>query len=695
MKKIQRIFAVLLAAALLSGCSISAQQMLLLSSVGNTKFIRKIETPTSTPQPTATPKPTSTPKPTATPFVRTGKSEIVLLTGMTSTYTVDQMHAALDGKPVLLRNSCMDKLLDCDLSFLYEVIDFAVLKGITWVELPLTEEEYAAIKSKLCDEDLFPIMYPFLHSLQITKRLGSYYRINFSFRRRGSLNDAEILKQYAQARNAALDIVKSMPAFSKKNDQTKLFYLYSYITHFVKYSERSNYWDVRGSCPLYDALVERDTVCAGFAYAFAYLCEMAGIDAQWVHVYNSRNDDGHHAVVIATLQGALTKSYWFDPTWDAGRNLTGFEFFGISDADMFRDHDGIYATRYPRSYYPSKCSDLSSSPADRTNSRWFYWDFDTMTLRGKILNSNRIKAGRYCISSKLNQNYVLEISGSSSKNGGNAQIWYNNFTDNQQFDLIQDGDGFVFKNRSSKLVLDVERARAVSGTNVQQYEKNGGSHQRWIIKPCDGKDYESGYYYIVSDLGDRKLYLEVAGDKASGGANVRIASFTGKDNQKWRFTEVNKSSVSDGRYIVTSALSNNSALTVDYFSRKEGANAQIYYGQDNDSSFANYQKFDVCKVSGGYVLKCIGSELVLSIQSSSLPTKNVVQKAYGYYSVQKWTLQSAGNGYFFIKSAGGNYYLEVAGTNAADGANVQAAAYTGKDNQKWRFNLISELDVYS
>ncbi len=680
MRTIKRVFAALLAVIMIGSGSLSAyaEEGPRAETIRTDRVAMDQK---STPQPTAAPKPE-----------RTGKTKFSLIvSGQKKEYTIDQMHSALGGNIVLLRNSYMDKLVKTDMSFLYEVMDFAVLNLTTKAVIPLTDEEYQTVRDQLRRDYFIQIMFPTLSTFNITNNRDGTYEISFSFNKyndnnSGNDTDEDVAEKHVQARKVALDIVRNMPSFSKKNDFTKAFYLYSYVTHYIHYTEREYWKNGRGTFLLYDALVEHDTVCAGFAYAFAYLCQLAGIDAIWVHVYNSYADDGHHAVVIARtviIEARKDKDYhWFDPTWDEGNNLSGFEYYGVSDEFMFRHHDGIYTLMYSHSYYPDCRSDIPYSPVNKANSSFYYWDFDTMKLRERI--SHTITAGRYCISSMMDQNRVLEIGGYSKENGGNAQIWYNGFIDFQQFDLIKDGDGFIFKNRGSSRVLDVEWGNAVSGTNVQQYEKNHTAAQRWIIKSAD---YENGTYYIVSDLGDRKLYLEVDGSSASDGANVRVASYTGKENQKWRFTEVNKSSVSDGRYAVTTAVDNNWALTTTNYNKKDGGNVQVYWYQQPRFSHIDFQRFDVYRVSGGYdVFKICGSGLALTVDSGNTSTRNVVQKRYAATNDQKWTMKNAGNGYFYVKSASG-YYLECSGNN------IQAGKYTGNDNQKWRFNLLMDLEV--
>ena len=62
-------------------------------------------------------------------------------------YSLSEMRSALGGKPVLLRNSCMDLEADCDMTPLYEAMDFAILKGAVQITVPLTREQYETAQS--------------------------------------------------------------------------------------------------------------------------------------------------------------------------------------------------------------------------------------------------------------------------------------------------------------------------------------------------------------------------------------------------------------------------------------------------------------------------------------------------------------------------------------------------------------------
>lgn len=312
--------------------------------------------------------------------------------GREVSYSRDEMRSALGGNMVLLRNSSMDGIIDCDMTPVYEAMDFAILKGAVKIRTPLTPEQFEAAQSwrdlQLTDalpgvnpeayawDNYYKILFPTLEMFWISDNFDGTYNIQFGFIGGSNGNTHEdIAEAIAKGREEALRIVKSIPSFCN-TDFNKLEFLYDYITHYVKYYDNSlwalSYYDDRVHVHLlYDALISKETVCAGYAYAFAYLCELAGLDARYVSMesYNPDNTETH-AVVIAKEGDSY---HWFDPTWDAGKDQIkdGFEYFGISDNRMFYNH--IYA----RSYYPRKL--YPECPNNISKRRTGYWDFDTMT----------------------------------------------------------------------------------------------------------------------------------------------------------------------------------------------------------------------------------------------------------------------------------------------------------------------------
>ena len=399
------------------------------------------------------------------------KITLIYNNGTEKTYTLDEMRSAIKGTVVLLRDSCMDDAAGCDMTVVYNAMDFAFLKGAMKASIPLTTAQYNTIQNVWLKNDFFEQLYPTVEQdiFRAVPASDGRYTISFGFNVNARVEDQNaydkaMRTKFMSARDKALEIVSRMPR-SCNTDYKKVEYLYDYMTSRVIYYS----FDLHGNqyynsgdvvCLLYDALIRHETVCAGFAYTFAYLCELAGIDAQYVTTWTGSESDPSHEVVIAEVDG---KNYWFDATWDCGNYQTGFQYFGLSDQQFEKKHT-YNKTYYSRRFYPS-CKSSLENPTG-------YWDFDTNTYRSFAAG---ISTGRYSITTALNSGKVLEVDGYSKYNGGNVQIYDNGFIDFQKFDIIRDADGYAFRNCGSSLMMDVQGGAAYSGTNVWQYESE------WIL----------------------------------------------------------------------------------------------------------------------------------------------------------------------------------------------------------------------
>ena len=154
--------------------------------------------------------------------------------------------------------------------------------------------------------------------------------------------------------------------------------------------------------------------------------------------------------------------------------------------------------------------------------------------------------------------FLTHVDFSDAKEGGEDVPIPSGITNNSTWRI---------RNVNSNLYMQVEGAKQENGTNVQQWGTTGDSiHDIWKLI-----DAGSGYYYLVSQIGDGKTYyLNVAGNSSADGANVEIYQSSGGDSQKFLITEN-----SDGSYIIKTKISNNqSAVEVAAYGTGSGDNVQ-------------------------------------------------------------------------------------------------------------------------
>ena len=125
---------------------------------------------------------------------------------------------------------------------------------------------------------------------------------------------------------------------------------------------------------------------------------------------------------------------------------------------------------------------------------------------GTKVGTKTIESGTYEITSKLASNMLLDVSGGSSKDEANVQIWADANEKQQKFEVTYLGNGSykIICKRSGK-ALTVAKTGTAYSSNVFQNTYTGASNQLWRIEKNNGE------YYIVSEYNGR--YLDVAGRK--------------------------------------------------------------------------------------------------------------------------------------------------------------------------------------
>ncbi len=166
--------------------------------------------------------------------------------------------------------------------------------------------------------------------------------------------DYRTAKCYLEGVAEAEKIVASVPEGSTEFETA--LYLYHYLTENVVYDSNS-YYEKGKVILLYDALVKKKTVCAGYTEALYYLYNLAGIDCMVIEGYITDPAPlGDHAWNIARIDGTY---YQFDSTWDAELLPSYYSYFAVSDEYMMANHtqyveafSAEFAPACPQSMFP-------------------------------------------------------------------------------------------------------------------------------------------------------------------------------------------------------------------------------------------------------------------------------------------------------------------------------------------------------
>ncbi|ANN35547.1 hypothetical protein A9498_29550 (plasmid) [Bacillus thuringiensis serovar coreanensis] len=133
-------------------------------------------------------------------------------------------------------------------------------------------------------------------------------------------------------------------------------------------------------------------------------------------------------------------------------------------------------------------------------------------------------------------------------------------------------------------------------------------------------------------------------------------------------------------YHLVSALNNSSVIDLN-----QGNNNVTLWSKNNGNNQKWKLVYDVNK--SAHQIKNIANEnLVLALDSSN-GSNNVVAESTQNKEEQYWVVENAGNGYFYLKNKKNSKYLDVTGSNTANGTNIMVYNFTGNNNQKFQFKV--------
>ena len=234
-----------------------------------------------------------------------------------------------------------------------------------------------------------------------------------------------------------------------------------------------------------------------------------------------RNDDGTYYILTKSsgdkscvaVSSASTSSGANIIQWEykAGDKSQKWILTQVEDTGCIMDTNSIYMFKNLNSGLYMEAEGGKAS--DNTNVQ--QWGADGISAH----NSWTLKSfggGYYYVISQLadGKTYYLNISGGTKENGGNAEILTNNKTSSHLFKFVKNPDrSYYILTRASKDAGALETAGGSkgSGANVQQWEVNGESCQKWIVEASEPV-YEKGDINInkkvdVSDIVIMNKYL--------------------------------------------------------------------------------------------------------------------------------------------------------------------------------------------
>ncbi len=165
-------------------------------------------------------------------------------------------------------------------------------------------------------------------------------------------------------------------------------------------------------------------------------------------------------------------------------------------------------------------------------------DLNTYILPG-VINTGGISNGTYQLVSAVNNRFVMDVNGASLADGGNVQLYENNGSNAQKFQITRQSDGYyTISSVNSGKVLDCAGAGRINGTNIQQYTSNATAAQRWKITSVG-----NGYYTLTCKCNG--LVADVSGGIGANWTNIHMYAANGTAAQKWKLVSTTASYTSN------------------------------------------------------------------------------------------------------------------------------------------------------
>ena len=374
-----------------------------------------------------------------------------------------------------------------------------------------------------------------------------------------------------------------------------------------------------------------------------------------------------------------------------GTNVEQYDYNG-SDAQLWSVStaaDGTYAIR---SKNGSKALDLTGgNVANGTNIE--VWTYDGgVNLRWYLEAQNMLQDGIYKFGCNAGTNFVLNVAGNSSDDGGNVWLWERANDSHCRWVVQTSADGYCYIwDYDSVKYLDVKGGIGQEGTNVQIYSGNGSDAQKWSAIPNT-----DGTWSFASYLGGG-LYLDVADGLADNGSDVRIWSGTFSNAQKWVAEPM--STIPDGVYDIQSKTDTNQVLHIRDNSRDEGGVLEMrtYSNSPADKFIFEYAG------DGLYTIRSYVSDRYLDLESGYIgcpPGHKVAQ--YGAWGGEindnkLWSVVPNNDGSYNIVSKQNRWHLDRPNGVNDNGTALQTWIPNRGDPQKWRIvsNTIGHEGVYT
>lgn len=352
--------------------------------------------------------------------------------------------------------------------------------------------------------------------------------------------------------------------------------------------------------------------------------------------------------------------------------------------ELCKPFDNNYLVEFSDSALATSDYTLAIWNSTTSTINYYLLDGESYLLVRSIQAGGRyIDGGVYTIESRIAPGKVIDIAGASTADRSNAQIYDNNESTAQTFQINHVGDGYyTIQNIKSRKMLDVAGASASSGTNVQQYSDNKTDAQKWKLQATGDSD---GSYYLVSKCNG--LYLDQQWGGTLNETNLWVYTGNFTDAQKFVLNKITPIKSDSTAFTIGSKLSPSIALDISKASKEPMGNAQIY---QRNATEAQVFDFVYDASTGYYTIVNRGSGMALDVAGASTASgANVWQYTRNGTDAQRWRIRMVDENTYTIYSAtGGGCCLDISGARTENYTNVQVYRANNTDAQKWTLEAL-------
>lgn len=373
-------------------------------------------------------------------------------------------------------------------------------------------------------------------------------------------------------------------------------------------------------------------------------------------------------------------SSWYPNKENYGYSLIGaYNTKGTDTKDFCNKYAGCFKSYAQIKYITD--SDLASFVATKYNSP-FLKDIQ-VTESGTVTN---FTDGSVFMIKNVNSGLYIDVEGAKAANGTNCQQWGAAEAGIQNtWKLVSAGDDYYYivsaVGDGGSYVLDVSGKSSADGANIQIYSYKGTDNQKFkFTKNSDGS------YKILTKISGDKSGVEIANAETTSGSNVQQWTINGANCQDWILESVTNPGCAMDTSVKYEFKNVNSGMVMDITSgsMQEGTNVQ----QWGSGHFAS-QQWSLQEFAGGgnyyyirsaadpsYVLKAMSGSNGGNIEIVPYSTKDSMM-------LFKFSKNPDGSYHIMTRSSKDGCLVEIENASTASGANVQQWEPNGNNCQKW------------